>query len=219
MNRKELREHCLKNQDEIDARLEDFRGLREASENRLFNELCFVILTSQSSAEDAWEATEELDKKGLLENPDKKRIESVISSYGIQYEARKAEFISENFNFLSQPTFDEPSKSMKVSQRIRPDDLEQCRKWFVENIKGLSWKGSSHFLRNIGYGDSFAILSSHTVSVLFDLGVLKISEPPKNKSGYLEAEKKVQDFAKDIDIDIQALDLVLWSYRTGKVFK
>lgn len=219
MNREDLKQNYLENQEEIRSRLEEFRQLREASDERLFKELCFVIFTSQSSAEDAWQAVEKLDSRGLLSDPKRSEIEKVLAENSVQYEERKAGFISENFNFLSQPTFGDPSKRMKLRQRIKPEDLEQCREWFVENIKGLSWKGASHFLRNIGYGDSFAILSSHTVSVLFDLDVLELSEPPKNKSGYLQAEEKVNKFSEDIEIDIQALDLVLWSYRTDKVFK
>lgn len=219
MNRKDLERHYSENRPEIESRLKEFMELRKASDERLFKELCFVILTSQSSAENAWEAIKTLDKQGLLSEPEKEEIESILQDNDIQYEKRKTEFIIENFRFLSQPTFEDPSKSMKVKQRIRPENLEQCRKWFEENIKGLSWKGASHFLRNIGYGDSFAILSSHTVSVLFDLEVLDISDPPKNESEYLKAEEKVNEFSEVIGIDIQALDLVLWSYRTGKVFK
>lgn len=219
MNREDLKQHYLENQEEIQSRLEEFRQLREVSDERLFKELCFVIFTSQSSAEDAWSATEKLDERGLLLDSDKDAIESVLVNHGIQYEDRKAEFLAENLRFLSQPTFSDASSDIKIRSRIKPDNLEKCRKWFVNNIKGLSWKGASHFLRNIGYGNSFAILSSHTASVLFDLDVLKNSEPPKDKSEYLDAERKVQEFSEEIGIDIQALDLVLWSYRTGKVFK
>lgn len=219
MNREDLRQHYSENKDDIQERLEEFRELRQASDERLFKELCFVILTSQSSAKDAWNTVEQLEDRGLLSDPNKRKIESVIADNRVQFEEKKAEFVNENFKFLSQPTFGDPSKSIKVKQRIKPDDLNKCRNWFVNNIKGLSWKGASHFLRNVGYGDRFAILSSHTISVLFDLDVLKISNPPNSKADYLKAEEKVQSFAKDIDIDIQALDLVLWSYRTGKVFK
>ena len=135
------------------------------------------------------------------------------------HEKRKAQYIVENYNFLSHPTFSDAEKGLKINQRIKSDDLEKTRDWFVENIKGLGMKGGSHFLRNIGYGNRFAILSSHTVSVLHELGVLKFSEPSKNRKEYFEGEKKVQDFSNEIGIDIKALDLALWSYRTGEVFK
>ncbi len=218
MNREKVKNHYRDNREEIESRLEEFRGLREASNKRLFQELSFVIFSSQSSAENSWNATQRLGEKGLLEK-NKENIAQVLRQEEIQYEERKADYIISNREKLSQPTFNDPSTDLKLKQQIRPENLEKSRKWFAENIKGLSWKGASHFLRNTGYGKDFAILSSHTVSVLFDLEVIKASEPPKNAEEYLEMEEKVQEFSEEIDIDIQALDLVLWSMRTGEVFK
>ena len=83
----------------------------------------------------------------------------------------------------------------------------------------MSWKGSSHFLRNIGYGDDFAIISSHIINVLHELGLLETLDPPSGKKEYLEIERKFQDLARTLEIDVKELDLVLWSMRTGKVFK
>ena len=218
MNREKVKNHYRDKREEIESRLKEFRGLREASDQRLFQELSFVIFSSQSSAENSWNAAQRLGEKGLLEK-DKESIIHVLRQEETQYEERKAEYIISNREKLSQPTFNDPSTDLKIRQKIRPKDLEKTRKWFAENIKGLSWKGASHFLRNIGYGNSFAILSSHTVSILFDLDVIKASEPPKNEEEYLKMEEKVQEFSREIDIDIQALDLVLWSMRTGEVFK
>ena len=218
MNREKVKNHYRDNREEIESRLEEFRGLREASNKRLFQELSFVIFSSQSSAENSWNATQRLGEKGLLEK-NKENIAQVLRQEEIQYEERKADYIISNREKLSQPTFNDPSTDLKLKQQIRPENLEKSRKWFAENIKGLSCKGASHFLRNTGYGKDFAILSSHTVSVLFDLEVIKASEPPKNAEEYLEMEEKVQEFSEEIDIDIQALDLVLWSMRTGEVFK
>ena len=218
MNREKVKNHYRDSKEEIESRLGEFRGLREASDERLFQELSFVIFSSQSSAKNSWNATQRLGEKGLLEK-DRETIAQVLRQEEIQYEERKADYIISNREKLSQPTFNDPSTDLKLKQQIRPENLEKSRKWFAENIKGLSWKGASHFLRNTGYGKDFAILSSHTVSVLFDLEVIKASEPPKNAEEYLEMEEKVQEFSREIDIDIQALDLVLWSMRTGEVFK
>jgi len=218
MKRQDLIDHYIEKQDEIESRIEDFKALRKASDDRLFQELSFVIFSSQSSAENSWKACKELGAKGLL-GKDSGQISEALSRNEIQYEERKAEYIVKNRKFLSQPTFEDPSTDLKIKSRIKPGEIEKTRKWFVENISGLSWKGSSHFLRNIGYGDDFAILSNHVVSVLFDLDVLKISEPPKNGKEYLEAEEKIREFSEEIGIEMEALDLTLWSYKTGEVFK
>ncbi|EHK01580.1 hypothetical protein HRED_07836 [Candidatus Haloredivivus sp. G17] len=70
MNREDLHQHYSEKRPEIESRLEEFKALREASDKRLFKELCFVIFTSQSSAEKAWEAAEELDEKNILAERD-----------------------------------------------------------------------------------------------------------------------------------------------------
>ncbi|EHK02301.1 hypothetical protein HRED_04729 [Candidatus Haloredivivus sp. G17] len=57
----------------------------------------------------------------------------------------KQKYIVENYNFLSQPTFSDAEKGLKINQRIKPDDLEKTRDWFVENIKGLGMKEALTF--------------------------------------------------------------------------
>lgn len=218
MNREDVIEHYRENQEEIESRLQEFEDLREASDRRLFQELSFVIFSSQSSAENAWNSAEEIGEEGLLEYSED-RIADILYENEVQFEESKASYITENRDNLSQPTLTDPTRSLKLRNKINPDDLEGSRKWIAENIKGLSWKGASHFLRNIGYGNSFAILSQHTVTVLSELDVIKAVDPPKNKKQYMEIEEKVQKFSREIEIDIQALDLVLWSMKTGEIFK
>lgn len=218
MNKQEVKEHYRDNREEIESRLESFQNLRKASDKRLFQELSFVIFSSQSSAENSWDAAQKIGEKGLL-NKDKEEIIEILKHHRVQYEEKKAEYVVSNREKLSQPTFNDPSTDLKLKRQINTKNLDKTRKWFAENIKGLNWKGSSHFLRNIGYGDSFAILSSHTVGILFDLNVIKSSKPPTNMEEYFRMEQKVQTFAEEIGIDTEALDLVLWSLRTGKVFK
>lgn len=218
MNREEVIQHYRQNQEEIESRLEEFENLREASDRRLFQELSFVIFSSQSSAENAWNSADEIGEEGLLDYSED-RIADILYQNDVQYEENKASYIVENRDKLSQPTLSDPTRSLKLRNKINSDGLEGSREWLAENIKGLSWKGASHFLRNVGYGNSFAILSQHTVTVLSELDVIKAIDPPKNEEQYMEMEEKVQEFSREIEIDIQALDLVLWSMKTEEVFK
>lgn len=219
MKQRDLLEHYKENRDEINSRLEEFQALRTASDERLFKELTFVILTSQSSAKNSWNAANRLDKEELLTDPERTEIENILELNDIRFEERKSQYITENFSFLSQPTFSDSSTDLKIQSRIKPNNLDKTRKWVVENIKGVSWKGASHFLRNIGFGNDFAILSEHSLSVLSDLGAINSVTPPSTRKEYLETEKQVQDFSKEIGMEIQALDLTVWSYRTDEVFK
>ena len=219
MNPEDIKQHYDENRKEIHDRLEEFNSLRDSNDYRLFMELCFVILTSQSSAKKAWEATEKLDNKNLLIEGDKSEIAYVLKQKEIQYEKNKAGYIVDNRQLLSQPTLKNPTNELKIKEKLNLEDLEKTREWLVDNIKGLSWKGASHFLRNIGYGDNFAIVSSYISKTLFKLQLIDEAEIPKNKEKYLEQEKIVKNLANEVEIDIKALDLVLWSMQTGEVFK
>ncbi len=219
MDKKKILKHYQENREVIDSRLEEFEKLRDADNDRLFKELVFVILTSQSSAKKSWEATQKLEELGLLESSEKDEVAGVLELNDIQYEQKKASYIVENRKKLSQPTLTDPSGKLKIAELIRPDNLDKTRSWFVENIDGLSWKGGSHFLRNIGYGNGFAIVSSRIISKLYELNYLEDLEQPSDKESYLEIERKMRKLAEDTGIDIKALDLVLWSIETGEVFK
>ena len=219
MERSDIENHYRENRREIESRLESFESLKDSGEERKFKKLVFVILTTQTDAEKAWEATETLEKKNLLYKRKKKKISTILEAEGIQYAEEKSGYIVENRESLSQPTLADPERKLKISQKIDESNLKQSREWFAENVKGMSWKGSSHFLRNIGYGDDFAIISGHIINVLHELGILETLEPPSGKKEYLEIENKFQDLAENLETGAKELDLVLWSMRTGKIFK
>lgn len=219
MNKQKIKEHYKEHKSEIDSRLDDFESLRDSSEKRKFKELVFVILTSQSSAEDCWEATNQLESKNLLLSDNKTAISEVLEKHGVSYPKDKTDYIVENRKILSQPTLQNPKSCLKISERIKKDSLDDTRLWMAENLKGISWKGSSHFLRNIGYGNSFAIISTHIITFLHEIGLLESPKTPNSREEYIEMEEKIKQISKELDIDIKALDLVLWSMKTGKIFK
>ncbi|PYS70570.1 MAG: hypothetical protein DMF69_13110 [Acidobacteria bacterium] len=110
---------------------------------------------------------------------------------------------------------------MALRQRLRSfaDPFER-RDWLAQEkqIKGLGYKESSHFLRNIGV-KGHAILDKHVMRCLAEVGVIDSSRPPANRKGYLEIEQKFLQFAKDIKVNCDELDLVLWSMKTGEILK
>lgn len=219
MNPEGIEKHYAENRQTVDRRLEQFEELRDSDNHRLFKELVFVILTSQSSAEKSWEATEKLDELGLLEDGGREEIARVLENHGINYERNKADYIVSNRQDLSQPTLEDPSGDLKLGDRIDPENLEKTREWLADNVKGISWKGASHFLRNIGYGDSFAIVSSRITSKLHELDRVEDPGQPSNREEYLKAEEEMKKLSRETGIDVKALDLVLWSMETGKIFK
>lgn len=218
MNLKEIREQYQEKEEVIEKRLEEFSELKDASEYRLFKELVFVILTSQTSAKKAWEAAEQLNREKLLLNGDKSSIAEVLRENEVQYEENKASYIIENRITLSQPTLQDPTNELKISFKIDEDNLDKTRRWMVENLKGVGWKAASHFLRNVGY-QNIAIISNYIAKDLHELGMTESSSIPNDEASYLKAEQRMNELSEELDISVEALDLVLWSMETGEVFK
>ena len=93
------------------------------------------------------------------------------------------------------------------------------RNWLFENVKGMGLKESAHFLRNIGIYENLTILDRHILKNLNKHGVIDEIPNPLSKKQYLEIEKKFLEFAKEINIPTEELDLLFWSEQTGEVFK
>jgi len=110
---------------------------------------------------------------------------------------------------------------MALRKRLRSfrDPFER-RDWLAQEkqVKGLGYKESSHFLRNIGV-KGHAILDKHVMRCLAEVGVVDSIKPPQTRRKYLEVEQELMRFAKDIGVDFDELDLVLWSMKTGEILK
>ena len=86
----------------------------------------------------------------------------------------------------------------------------QSRAWGI--------KEASHFLRNIGF-PGYAILDKHIMNSLREMGVISKKMRHTTRAGYLEIEKRLEQFAAEIGIDMDHLDLLLWSRKTGEILK
>jgi N-glycosylase/DNA lyase len=110
---------------------------------------------------------------------------------------------------------------MSLRKRLRSfSDAFERRDWLAQEkqIKGLGYKEASHFLRNVGV-KGHAILDKHVMRCLSEVGVVETAKPPANRSRYLEVEREYLGFAKEIGINPDELDLVLWSMKTGEILK
>jgi N-glycosylase/DNA lyase len=110
---------------------------------------------------------------------------------------------------------------MRLRERLEgfADPLER-RDWLARErrIKGLGYKESSHFLRNVGYR-GYAILDKHILRCLAEVGRISSPAPPSTRARYLAAEESLRGFARDLGVDFDELDLVLWSLKTGEILK
>jgi N-glycosylase/DNA lyase len=199
---------------EIERRLGEFREVwKKGSDEDIFAELVFCLLTPQSKARSCDHAVSCLLEKDLVLRGNKMEIAKVLRTK-TRFHNNKAGYIVE-----ARELFEERSR-MGIKKRIMElGDPEDVREWLVDNIKGMGLKEASHFLRNIGFGENLAILDRHILKNLVHLGV--IPEVPKSLSKriYLEIEKKMMKFSKEIRIPLAHLDLLLWYKEVGEVFK
>lgn len=182
------------------------------SDPDVFAELSFCLLTPQSSAKVCWEAVTKLKQQNLLSKGGASDLAPHLSQ--VRFGESKARYIVEARNMFTK------NGQLQLKSQISSFyNLFELREWLVENVKGLGYKEASHFLRNIGLGESFAILDRHILRNLTRLGVIPEIPVSLTKKRYLEIEEKLRRFAAEISIPMADLDLLFWSRETGWIFK
>jgi len=188
----------------VEQRLQEFTSLGKKGSQELYKELCFCTLTANFDAEKSI-AIQERVGNGFL-SLSEKRLEALLRKLGYRYPNRAA-------YMLESRKFKNSLKGVLGSF----DTEAKAREWLADNVKGLGFKESSHFLRNIGFKD-LAIIDFHIVDLLVKH---RLIERPKTmtKKRYLEIEHVLSKIAGRIGMPLAELDLYLWHLETGKVLK
>ena len=204
---KSLQKSALK--ETINARLKEFESFKDKSNDEWFSELCFCILTANSRAQTAIKIQQQLGSKGLLEYNETNIVNCIITNKH-RFPNMKAKFIIEARKYKD-------TKSI-VNKIIAEKNENEARKWLVANVKGIGYKESSHFLRNVGY-KNLAILDRHILNLMHEHSI--IPERPKtlNKKLYMEIEQKFKELAAQLNMNLAELDLYMWYMKTGEVLK
>lgn len=206
----ELKELYLPVRGQILSRLSEFRAIWEmGSDEDLFRELTFCLLTPQSRAKVCWRAVLRLERKYLLQEGESTEVEEEL--IGVRFSQKKAEYIC-----LAQVMFSNGSLR-SILEGFRSPQL--AREWLVLNVKGLGYKEASHFLRNIGLGEDLAILDRHILRNLNLFGVVESVPSSLGRKTYMEIEQKMKIFSEEVGIPLSHLDLLLWYKEAGEVFK
>jgi len=208
-----LRAEYNKRKKLIKKRLKDFRNNYKRSDERVFEELCFCLLTPQSKAVNCDRAIKELRKRGLLLKGSERGIRNILKGLARFHNKKAAYIISARKTFRT-------GNGLKIKKRLDRDNIFGTRKWLVKNIKGLGYKEASHFLRNIGLGKDISILDSHIMENLKRMGVIRKIPTSISGRNYTDViEAKMRKFARKAKIPLEELDLLLWSRETGFIFK
>lgn len=200
---------------EIRARLAEFREVwRSGTDERLWEELVYCIFTAGASARMGLRSVEAI-RHLLAVGSHEEMTRALVEARAHRYPAARPGYIVVTREYLHEDC------GMRLRDRLAAfsDPLER-RDWLAKErrIKGLGYKEASHFLRNIGLS-GYAILDKHILRSLAEMGVIESSQPPTTRAHYLETEEHLRRFARDVRIDFDELDLVVWSLKTGEVLK
>jgi N-glycosylase/DNA lyase len=199
----------------IRRRLQEFREVwRAGSDARLWEEMVYCIFTAGASAKMGLRSVEAV--RPLLKSGKPKAMTRALVAAGAhRFPNARPHYVVTTRDYLKA------SCAMRLRAQLRSfrSPLDR-RDWLASErrIKGLGYKESSHFLRNIGF-KGYAILDKHIVRCLAELSVIDSPKPPATRKRYLETEACMRSFANDIDIDFDELDLLLWSMKTGEILK
>jgi len=189
----------------VDTRLREFKEIGNGSNNEIFEELCFCILTANFNAERSMKIQRQIGDEFLTIS--KSDLARKLRELGHRFPNRRARYI-----------FDARRHKNTLKDIVKTfNDDNNLREWLVKNVKGIGYKEASHFLRNIGY-TSFAIIDFHIIDALTKH---KIIEKPKvlTKRKYLEIEDSLGKIARKSNLNLAELDLYLWYMETGKILK
>ncbi len=200
---------------EIRKRLGEFDELwRKGSDARLWEELAYCIFTAGASARMGLNSVDAV--RPFLLDGDSDAMTAALKEAGAhRFPVARPRYIVTTRNYFRADC------GMKLRKRLRNfRDPYERRDWLAQEkqVKGLGYKEASHFLRNIGV-KGHAILDKHVMRCLAEIGVIDTAKPPSTRRKYLEVEQQLVRFARDVRIDFDELDLVLWSMKTGEVLK
>ena len=190
---------------DIEKKKKSFSSFQKKSNHDIFKELCFCLMTANFNAKRAVEIQKNCGN--LFLTGTESQLSKLLKTHGHRFPNTRAYFIHQ-----AQVHKDDIKEKL-----FSINDKQEKREWLVKNIKGLGFKESSHFLRNIGFFD-YAIIDFHIVDILADNKVIK---RPKtlNKENYLAIEQKLEKLSKETNLTLGELDLYLWYLETGTIYK
>jgi N-glycosylase/DNA lyase len=210
---RELKRDYRSKRPAIIRRLAEFRAVMKKGDAVIFEELCYCILTAGSSAKMGMRTVEAL--RDLLPAGSEQELQQRAREHRVRFWRVRPSYIYSTREYLRG------SCRLELTRLLLSFDGPQARRdFFARNkaVKGLGYKEASHFLRNIGF-PGYAILDKHILNSLREMGVITRRIRPNTRSGYLAIEKRMERFAKEVGIEMDHLDLLLWSRKTGEILK
>jgi N-glycosylase/DNA lyase len=209
----ELKRDYRKKKPAIVRRLAEFKAVPGRGDAAIFEELCYCILTAGSSAKMGMRTVAAL--KDILLTGSEAELQQRAQMHRVRFWRIRPSYIVQTREYLKNAC------GMNLQRLLASFDCPHKRRdFFARNkaVKGLGYKEASHFLRNIGF-PGYAILDKHIVNSMREMGLISKRLRPTTRAGYLAIERRLEQFARDTGIDMDHLDLLLWSRKTGEILK
>jgi N-glycosylase/DNA lyase len=202
---------------------------REMDENTLWNHLCLCILSSNVTYDLAKSALSQLNKLKIFdphqmvqEQSSQKILETELSKSIYLPQKKDGSFRKYRFPSIRAKNIVNAAAIIYLNGKTIRHFLENAiseenmRNYFADNISGLGLKESSHFLRNIKYSSSLAIIDVHIVSFLKEMGLISANKIAVTPRIYLHLEKIMQQISEINCLNLSILDNAIWHYMKYK---
>lgn len=202
MNLEELKSEYEKKKPGIRQRLLDFKKIR--THDAIFYEMCYCVMTANGSAKAGRIAQKRLEENDFLGT-------GIIAECieGVRYCENKKKYLLHNRANIIADKIDLIKYISGDALILREKITNNSR-----HFKGLGWKESSHFLRNIGFC-GLAILDRHILKNLKALGAIDNVPASLTKKRYLEIEEKLKAFCGKAGIPMDEFDMLIWAHESG----
>lgn len=185
--------------------LPEFRRKTEVTE--VWYDLAFCIVSSQERTNRALAAANCLGA-GYFRLMGSDDIPSAIAdlfqeSYiSLRFINRKTQQLADSFQVLQN------KRDYILDIATNFNTAYAAREFLMEHFPGIGPKQASMFLRNIGFGTDLAIIDSH-IEKMSRILIPQIYM--SRKPNYADIEAELRQFADSRSVNLQTLDVILWS--------
>ena len=225
-----LPNRILKEYDELADRFDESIRWNYISEEKLWRELCFCILSGNVSFELAKSVVEVTTEKGYLDYKWIKENKKAATILFHELDKPNFEPLKKNgelrkYRFPKKRAF-EITKAAKIiyfenslKKFLREYDSGiQLRNFLIKLIPGLGIKEASHFLRNVGFAEPLAIIDVHVLAFLKELSLVDFDgRSSLTHKRYLKLEKILRNLADYHGLNLSILDLAIWNYMRNRM--
>lgn len=219
-------ESVLTHYEKLKSKTKDNKKWTDVSEDDMWQELCFCILSANVSYELVKSCISVLKNLGHMEikqlinnqNANEQLFDILNSSIfepkkkdGTLRKYRYPKVRSEQIIKAAQFIYLK-NKSIKQILNEFESDID-VRNYLALNIPGIGIKEASHFLRNIHYSDSLAILDIHMLEFLRQRTLIQFKKGHAlTKNIYLKIETVLRNYVRFHKLNLAVFDLAVWYY-------